>query len=142
MSVVGNGYEFFEHTADIGLRASGATLPELFTHAAQGFVELVAEHSVLKPTATRTVHLEAPSVEALLQAWLTELLVWFDAERFLPCDYAFDLLTPTQLRANVHGARFDPTRHTCGTEVKGITRHQFRVEHASGRWQAEIIFDV
>ena len=136
------GYEFFEHTADVGMRAWGATLAELFAHAAQGLAALVAEDSAVQPAESRPVALSASSVEELLQAWLTELLVWFDAERFLPSVYDLESVSPTALRGSVRGERFDPARHTAGTEVKGITRHQFRVEQRGGRWEATLIFDV
>ena len=136
------GYEFFEHTADVGMRAWGATLAELFIHAAQGLVALVAEDSAIRPTESRPVTLSASSIEELLQAWLTELLVWFDAEGFLPGAYDLESVNATALRGRIQGERFDPAQHTHGTEVKGITRHQFRVEQINGRWEARLIFDV
>ena len=136
------GYEFFEHTADVGMRASGGSLAELFAHAARGLVALVAEDSALRPVEARAVRLRAASVEALLHAWLTELLVWFDTDRFLPAEYALGSVSATALEGEVRGERFDPARHTSGTEVKGVTHHQFRVEPRDGKWTATIIFDV
>ena len=136
------GYEFFEHTADVGLRATGRTLDELFANAARGLVELLAEDSRIEPGETRTVELSAPSVEALLCTWLTELLVWFGQDHFLPCGYAFDTLTQTNLRASVQGERFNSSRHVYGTEVKGVTRHQLQVTHQDDHWEAQVIFDV
>ena len=47
MTEVGRGYEFFDHTADIGIRAQGSTLSELFVRMAQGLTELLAEDSRL-----------------------------------------------------------------------------------------------
>jgi len=136
------GYEFFEHTADVGMRVRGASLAELFIHAAQGLVALVAEDSAIRPTESRPVALAASSVEELLQAWLTEFIVWFDVECFLPGAYELEAVSATSLRGRVRGERFDPARHTHGTEVKGVTRHQFRVEKADGHWEAQLIFDV
>ena len=136
------GYEFFEHTADVGMHAWGGSLAELFAHAAQGLVALVAEDSAIRPAEARTVRLGAPSVESLLHAWLTELLMWFDTDRFLPAEYALGSVSATALEGEVRGERFDPARHTYGTEVKGVTRHQFRVEQRDGKWEATLIFDV
>ena len=136
------GYEFFEHTADVGMRASGGSLAELFAHAARGLVALVAEDSALRPVEARAVRLRAASVEELLHAWLTELLVWFDTDRFLPAEYALGSVSATALEGEVRGERFDPARHVYGTEVKGVTRHQFHVQQHAGRWEAQVIFDV
>jgi len=136
------GYEFIEHTADIGIRAHGRTLAELVVRLAQGLTELIAEDSTLAPRQTRPIQLTAPSAEALLLVWLQELLFWFSAERFLGAQYALEQVTETSLRGEVRGDTFDPARHHGGTEVKGITRHQFSVEHTPTHWQARIIFDV
>jgi len=137
------GFEFLDHTADVGLRATGASLSELFVHAARGLVALLAEDSAAAPAETRSVTITAESVEDLLSAWLTDVLVWFDAERFLPAAFRLDVVTDTVLRGQVDGERFDPERHVSGVEVKGVTRHQFLVGRTpDGGWEARIIFDV
>ena len=136
------GYEFFEHTADTGLKAYGRTLEELFANAARGLVELLVEDSPIAATDTRMMALSAPSLEALLQRWLKELLFWFATDRFLPASYHFDIVSETELRGRILGERFDPARHHQGTEVKGITYHQFRVAQTPGGWEADVIFDV
>ena len=142
MGLPDRGFEFFEHTADVGLRVSGSTLAALFAHAAQGLVTLIAEDSTITRTDSRQVALSAGSVADLLRTWLTELIFWFDAQRFLPSAYDFQEVTETRLCGQVQGERFDPTRHTAGVEVKGVTRHQFAVEHRDALWTARIIFDV
>jgi SHS2 domain-containing protein len=136
------GYEFFEHTADIGIRASGTTLEELFVHMARGLVELIAEDSVIQPQDLRMIQLEASAADELLFAWLRELLFLFSTERFLPSRYAFDAATPTMLRGRVLGSTFDPSRHVQGREVKAITRHRLSVSQQDGLWRAEVIVDI
>lgn len=136
------GYEFFEHTADTGLRIHGRTLQELFAHAANGLTTLLVDDSPIAVSDSRLISLSGPSVEALLRAWLKELLFWFAAERFLPGDCHFDTVTSTELKGRVLGERFDPARHQQGTEVKGVTLHQFRVTEKPEGWEAEVIFDV
>ena len=136
------GYEFLDHTADIGLRATGATLCELFIHAAQGLTALIAEDSTLKPTQIRAVQLSAPDVESLFLAWLQELLFWFSSERFLPVEYRLESVMPTGLRGQVSGDTFDPTRHAQGREVKAVTRHQLTVAQEAGGWRAQVLFDI
>ena len=136
------GYEFFEHTADIGLRVTGNTLTELFIHAANGLVAIVTDESVIEAKETRPIALTAVSVEGLLRVWLTELIVWFDAECFVPASYELKYINETKLQGAIRGERFNPSRHAAGVEVKGVTYHQFRVERTDGGWQANVIFDV
>ena len=65
-------YEVFEHTADIGLHAYGATLPELFIHAAQGMESLVVAPEQLRPQVSREIAVTGHDEVSLLIAWLSE----------------------------------------------------------------------
>lgn len=136
------GYEFFEHTADTGLRAYGATLEELFVHAAQGLIALLVEDSSISPKEARPIMLSADSEEELLRAWLKELLFWFTTDHFLPGTYEVDEIAGGSLRARLTGERFDPSRHMHGVEVKGVTYHEFRLTKTPGGWEASVIFDI
>ncbi len=140
--MVEQGYEFFEHTADVGMRVYGASLRELFAYAAKGLTTLWVESSSIASSETRPITLTADSVEELFGAWLKELLFWFATDRFLPAEAAFETVTPTQLTGRVSGERFDPARHAAGTEVKGLTYHQFEIKHIANGWEARVIFDV
>ena len=136
------GYEFFDHTADIGIKAQGTTLADLFVAMAQGLTELIAEDSLLQPQQTRAIQLEAASTESLLLAWLQELLFWFSSDRFLPVRYELEDVTPTTLRGRLHGEIFDPSRHVQGREAKAITRHQLRVWQQGNIWHGQVIVDI
>ena len=135
-------YEFFEHTADVGIKAQGATLTQLFVHMAQGLVELIAEDSLLKPSQERPIQLSATDAESLLLAWLQELLFWFSTNRFLPTTYTLEEVTETSVRGTVRGGTFDPTRHVQGREVKAITRHLLEVSQRNGQWYGQVIVDI
>lgn len=135
-------HEFFDHTADIGIRGRGATLAELCAAMAQGLVELIAEDSRLQASEARPVDLSAADAEALLLGWLNELLCWFSTDRFLPIRYELTETIPTRLHGRVLGEVFDPARHTQGREVKAITRHGLAVRQDAGGWTAEAIVDI
>jgi len=107
-------YELFEHTADVGIRANGRTLSELFARMAQGLVELIAEDSALEPLESRPIALSAEDAKGLLLAWLQELLFWFSTTRFLPVRFQLAEMTPTMLRGRVIGQVFDPLQHVQG----------------------------
>ena len=136
------GYEFFDHTADVGIRAEGATLAELCTQLARGLVELIAEDSPLTSRESRTIELTAEDAESLVLAWLKERLFQFSTERFLPVEYALAEVTPTMLRGTLRGERFDPARHVQGREVKAITQHQLSVRQRNSHWYGQVIVDI
>ena len=135
-------FEFFEHTADTGLRVTGKTLEELLVNAGRGLVVLLVEQSPITSIETRSISVNASSPEGLLRSWLKELLFWFATDRFLPGDYHLDLVSSTEVRGRVLGERLDPSRHAQGAEVKGITYHQFSVQQTADGWEASVIFDV
>lgn len=135
-------YGFFDHTADIGIRASGARLEDMFIALARGLTELLVEDTQIGSTQARTVTVAAPDAESLLLAWLQELLFLFSTERFVPVAYAMESFTATALTCRVTGDVFDPARDTQGREVKAITRHLLQVRQEGGVWHGQVIVDI
>ena len=139
--MVESGYEFFEHTADIGVRVWGGTVAQLLTQAAKALTGVLVTESPVAAAESRPIVLNAVSTDALLLLWLNELLFWFATDRFLVADCQIET-TDTRVTGQVLGERFDAKRHAHGTEVKGVTHHQLQVERTSHGWHAELIFDV
>lgn len=137
-----SGYEFFGHTADIGIRASAPSRAELFIAFARGLVALMVEDTVLHPLESRPIRLSATDEESLLLVWLQELLFWFSTDRFVPVQYALDEVTYAMLRGTVRGETFQPTRHTQGREVKAVTRHRLEVRQEGDLWHGQVIVDI
>ncbi|MBI2094173.1 MAG: archease [Candidatus Omnitrophica bacterium] len=138
----GMSYEFFDHTADIGIQAQGSSLAELLMAMACGLRELVAEDSLIQPQEQRAIKLAAEDPASLLRVWLQELLFWFSTDRFLPAKYELSNVTATTVEGRVQGERFDPMRHVPGREVKAITRHQLEVKQQAGKWFGRVIVDI
>jgi SHS2 domain-containing protein len=135
-------YEFFEHTADIGLRIRATTLPELFNEAARGLFSLIVENpEVIQPADRRIIHLKAESVELLFFDWLDHLLYVFDAEHLL-CNRFDVTIDELSLTATLWGERLDLSRHVLAHEVKAITYHDLKLKQIDGEWLAEVILDI
>ena len=137
-----NGYEFFDHTADVGIHAWGRTLQDVFGQGALALRELVVERSAVRAVTRRPVSLEGDDEARLFQQWLTELLFWFSTDKFLPAEWEFTTLTPTRLEGTVAGEPFDVARHAQGQEVKAITLHELALERTPDGWDARVIVDV
>lgn len=165
-------YEVLEHTADVGLRARGRTLEEVFTNMALGMLALVvAEPGRISGREQRRVAAGAEDLEGLLVAWLSEFVYLVDAEGFLVARIegaritgraaAIDETGATDrtgggdaesamwtVSAVVHGERIDPTRHQMELEIKGVSYHLVKVGRSDvagepgGGWVAQAIFDV
>jgi len=135
-------YEFFEHTADLGLRIRSPDLDTLFAEAAMAlFAAIVEDLSTVVPTRSIELELTGDDRELLLFDWLKELLYRFDAEHLLFS--RFDVkITPDGLTAKVWGEPLDRARHELGHEVKAITYHGLKVEQTPDGWLAEVIVDI
>ena len=135
-------YELFEHTADLGLRATAPDLDSLFAEAGRAlFAALVDNLEDVRLQTEVRLHLEGRDREYLFFDWLNELLHEFESRRTLLSD--FDVrVTETGLTATARGEPVDPARHRMSHEVKAITYHGLTVEQVSNGWQAEVIVDI
>ncbi|MGI0150138.1 MAG: archease [Thermoplasmata archaeon] len=132
-------YEEIEHTADVGIRAYGRTLDELFANAAEGMFSLIADLPAVKPVGESEVRLTADDTPILLLRWLSELLYVHETQRLLFS--SFDAhVAETSLVGHARGEPIDKRRHELKLAIKAVTRHRLTVDPQKGI--AEVIFDI
>ncbi|MCZ6677113.1 MAG: archease [Candidatus Poribacteria bacterium] len=139
------GYEYLDHTGDLGIRAYGETLKALFTHAAQGLFEAIADVNTVQAVAQVEIEVSAESAEDLMVAWLDELNFRHEVEEVFFRQVEIQRISekPWALSAVAYGEPADFTRHVVYTEIKGVTYHQLIVEQTpEGKWFAQVIFDL
>ena len=135
-------YEIIDHTADIGLRAYGKDLKELFVNAAYGMFSILADLENVQATEQVEIKLEAPNDEELFLSWLSELLYQYNSKKIIFKEFSIDKLTENLISAQAQGENLDLQRHRLKTEIKAVTYHQLKVQKIKDHWQAEVIFDV
>jgi SHS2 domain-containing protein len=133
-------FELIEHTADIGLRACGETLPGAFANAALGMFSVMAELNGVREAGSRRVAVRADDVEGLLFEWLNGLLYYFDVEMLLFKRFDIIEFGDTHLTARCYGEKYDSSRHSLKTGVKAATYHQLEVDREKNC--VRVIFDV
>jgi SHS2 domain-containing protein len=138
--------ETFEHTADLGLRAFGTDLSDLFETAAAGlFDTIVVNRDEVRAAESETVHLEAETIPDLFLAWLNELIFRTETGHRLFSQFRVQVdETPSgaRLEAEIAGEPIDRDRHVLDHEVKAATHHGLTVEPVEGGWQVEVILDI
>lgn len=135
-------YEFFEHTADLGLRATANDLNELFAHMATAMMAAIVEPvTSIMPMERRELSITGQALDDLLFDWLRALLYWADGEHWLCAKYQV-VVGANGLVAEVWGEPLDRTRHELFHEVKAITYHELCVEQTAKGWLAEVIVDI
>lgn len=134
-------FEIWEHTADAGVVARGATLEEAFAHAAEGMYALMVDLSGVEERETREIAVEGDDPEHLLVNWLLELLFLTDVENLVFRRFEVEI-DDGRLRGRASGEPLNPSRHTVGAAVKAVTRHGLEIARENGGYRVRVLFDL
>jgi SHS2 domain-containing protein len=142
-------FEIVEHTADVGIRAWGDDLKEVFEAAAKGMVSIVVDSGSVKERVKREIGVEAENIEELLIKWLREILFSMEREGVLYSQIEVKEANfygregdSYRILGDLSGERLNMTRHGICTEIKAVTRHGFFLKRRKRGWEAQILFDV
>lgn len=141
-------YTELDHTADWAIRVWGDDLHALFRHAAEAMFELQGAAMAAEPELSLEVSCTGSDLEALLVAWLNELLFHSEMQDALWIEFQVRVVqaapdtraTDPQwaLGARIAGRRGrGPLAH-----VKAVTYYQLSVAQVDGRWEAVVTFDT
>ncbi|MGE5187450.1 MAG: archease [Betaproteobacteria bacterium] len=139
-------FEFLEHTADVYVRAYGATMEEAYANAALAMFETMTDSNKIAQTQQETLEVEAEDQYALLYNWLEALLVKFETENMLFSKFEITDWKETaetfKFKAKVWGEKFDPKKHPQKVGVKAITYHLMVVIREPQKVVLEFILDI
>lgn len=135
-------FEILEHPADIGFRARGATLPELFANCAHALVDIILDPSAIRPVQEYTLSADAADLESLLVNWLNEVLYYVDGRRLALGCFEITSLEETRIDCIARGEPRDPDRHPPKLVVKAVTYHQLTVKRDASGWVADVYVDI
>jgi SHS2 domain-containing protein len=135
-------FALLEHTADVGVVATGGSLGEALAWLAKGMFSVIVDLDTVTPGETREVEVASGDREALVVDWLNELLYRYEAEGFLPREFSVAVdETGQSLTARCRGEPIDPEKHQLFTSVKAATYHGLELSHDNG-WRIQVILDV
>ena len=135
-------FEILEHTADVGIRAYGATLPELFINAGHGLVALALGSPEASPAKHLLLSVRGEDREDLLVQWLSEILYFMDAEGWAFCDFQIQRLEANELEGEGLGECRTDVGQRPRSVVKAVTYHQVSVRETPEGWEAVVYFDI
>lgn len=142
MGAVQNGWEHFEHVADIGVHGYGPTAADAFEQAALAMTAVAVEPGSVHPVKTIQIHCQAPDLELLLADWLNAIV--FEAATRGMLFGAFKVeIDGDKLEATAKGEPIEIGRHRPAAEVKGATLTALEVSQSQdGLWHARCVVDV
>jgi SHS2 domain-containing protein len=141
-----NPFELINHTADIGIRARGATLIELFENSAKGMFHIIGGNAKIETSASLEKNIEIKrtidAFEELLVAWLSELLYIFNKEKVYFNNFEIKSMNNYGIIAIAKGVKIDSRQAGVCKEIKAVTFHNLKIEEAVSGFSCDIIFDV
>lgn len=135
-------YEYFEHTADLGIISEGSTYPETVEYAARALFNQIC--STEKMSCTQTIHLNVQSdtPEDRAVQFLNQLLLQFVISGFVPIKYNLRESEVDNLDAVLEGDTFDPDRDESYQEIKAVTYHQLRLDTTPTGYRLQLVADL
>jgi SHS2 domain-containing protein len=135
-------YREFEHTGDAGIELEARSRGELFAHATIALARMMVEPAGVRMLENRRVEVRADSDADLMHDLLAAALNLFLADAFIWHDARVIEERTDSISVELSGEQFDARRHHLLTEIKAVTYHELKVEHAGARWTARIVFDI
>jgi SHS2 domain-containing protein len=129
-----------DHTGEVELRLRAPTLSALFVEAGRAVAELMlGEDREPAPGApVESVVVQAPDRDALLVAWIDELVYRADTRKTVFTRFAITHITATELAADLRGVP-EPTLKTA---IKAATYHRLSITDHDGGVTATVVLDV
>lgn len=134
------GFEYFDHTADVGIRAYGKDLPSVFANAAKALTGVVCDVSKVRPNSARVIDVMSDDLDGLMVLWLNELLFYMDSENMIFSEFHVRVKRGWELHAVARGEKMDPSRHGLKGGIKAVTYHMLEVDEKKG--YAQVLLDV
>lgn len=135
-------YELIDHTADVGVKAFGKTLPEAFENAAKAMFDIITDNSEIESVGQYNIDLNSTDLEQLLVDFLSELLFLNSAKNIVFGFFKVDLdEKANKLSAVVCGEKFNLSKHNIGAEIKAVTYHMLEVK-TKKPIHVKVLFDI
>jgi SHS2 domain-containing protein len=133
------GHSFVEHTSEVELRLHAPTLAGLFVEAGRAVAELMLGDGERAPeSVVAEVVVTAPDREALLAAWIDELVFRAETRKAVFTTFTIARIDDHELAAELRGI----AEPVIKTAVKAATFFNLRVAEEAGRFVATVVLDV
>ncbi len=135
-------WETFDHVADIGIRGFGHSVEEAFENAAKALFSIMVEDiSKIIPAEEVRISCTSSDLVGLFVAWINELVAQADIMQMVFSEFTVNI-NNVNLNGTAKGQKWPDILEGRGTEVKGATFTEARVEKRNGLWVAQCVVDV
>jgi SHS2 domain-containing protein len=139
-------FEILPHTADVGFRARGADLDDLFQTAALAMFSLEYDPASVPLEASVDVTAGGDDLESALFGWLAELIWVHDADGFVPGAVSASVRAAegggVAVEGSARGATLGDWFVPAGPQLKAVTLYGLQVGPAGEGYEATVYLDV
>lgn len=140
------GYEFLDHTSDIGVRVKSTSFESAFEESAYALLHIIFGKDVLENLQlhgkTENISISGIDREALLINFLNELLYLIDARKIYPTSIKIKITDENNLSLKFDKNYFDLENHPINLYVKAVTYHQLKIVKGVDNIQIEYFVDI
>jgi SHS2 domain-containing protein len=138
-------HAFAEHTGELEIELEAETLAELFAEAARALAEVIggppdpaAPPAPGAAAGREAIRIEAPDRDALLVAWIDELIFLSERDKVIVTEVRIDTLSDRALDAEVATRAIEDVH----LAVKAATFHGLAITERAGDLIARVVLDV
>lgn len=131
--------------ADLAFDAEGDSVHEVFEAASSAVMEAMADPKTVGETWERCVEHADGDLASLLFDWLSDFVYWKDAAGVVFSRAVIALSREGDqwiLAGTLIGEPVNPSTQDLRNDVKGVTKHLYRLHQKNGRWKARVVLDV
>ena len=108
----------------------------------EAILELATDPARVEDREAIPVRAEGIDFADVLVNWLREVLYRAQAGDFAPKRARVESVSETLATGELRGERFDAGRHVHREELKGVTRHDVRIERTEEGLSVRVVIDV
>lgn len=134
-------FEYFDVTADIGVKVWGVNIDEVFENTAIAVTSLMLDPLKIGKNIVKDFIIEGNDLSSLLVNWITELLIIRDSEGILFSSFEVNVSDDGKsLNAKNYGDYI--MGNDLEMDIKAITYSLFKLEKLDGQYYLQFVLDI
>lgn len=134
-------FEYFDVTADIGVKVWGLNINEVFENTAIAVTSLMLDPLKIGKNIAKELIIEGNDLSSLLVNWITELLIIRDSEGILFSCFEVNVSdNGKSLNAKNYGDYI--MGNDLEMDIKAITYSLFKLEKLDGQYYLQFVLDI
>jgi SHS2 domain-containing protein len=135
-------YELIDQGTGLEIAVKEESLAGLFETACRAMFDQIVDRSSVKGLGKTRIGISGENPEALLAAWLRELLDLWGGREYLIGKVRIESISETGLSARIWYDPYDSKRHDLLDDIKAVASRGLSVRKAEAGWEARILFEM